>query len=196
MKKFSFISFSFFLCMLLGNSLIAQTYYPIVDTYIDQNVKEKPGTPSTLLVRTTSTTTRIAFLEFDVSNFKGTLDNAKLNLYLSSNNGLFGTEIIDVYEVTSGIISDTITWSGYSAKASGIVIAPDPTASTSITTSASEPNYGWYEWDITPIVQNNIGKTDKVIVALKMRSTSLYARFYSKEGSGNRKPNIKLKAKK
>lgn len=191
MKKIILFTLFLLTTMSINNLLLGQTYIPTVDTYIDQNspgisygTSSNPG----LLLRTTSTATRISFFEFDIAGFIGTVVKAELNLYFLSNNNFYGTDIVDAYEVT-GTISNDLTWNNH---LQNLTIASQPTASISITTSSAEPNYGYYKWDITSIAQANAGTTNKVKLALKMRGSTLYGRFYSQEGTGVNKPKLEI----
>jgi hypothetical protein len=179
MKKSTITIVILLLITALNSSLFAQRFAPAIDTYIDKttaNVDKSYGTSPNFLVRNTSTTERITFLEFNIGDFSEQVSKAELCLYLSSVTNT-GTEIVDVYEVTSGTIANDITWTGFNA---AYTLAANPITSLSIANTAT----GWNKFDIKDLVNTvalTSGSNKKIKIALKARNTVLLLYFYSKE---------------
>lgn len=177
MKK----SVIFFIILLLGTvlntSLLAQRFTPAVDTYIAQNVPTTPnGTSTTLLVRTTASFNRVTFLEFNINDFSEQINNAELSLYLSAVTGT-GTETVDVFEVTSGTITNDITWNGFNT---AYTLASEGITSQNIMSSFR----GWCKFQIKDLVNavaSKPGTNKKIKLALKARTSSLLLTFQSSE---------------
>ena len=163
----------------LCTSLWAQRFTPVVDTYIAQNTSTTSyGTSSTLLVKTSASFNRITFLEFDIGDFSQQITNAELSLYLSAVTNT-GTESVDVFEVTSGTISNNINWSGFNTSHT---LAADRITSLDIASSYR----GWCKFqikDLVNVVAAKPGTDKKIKLAIKARTSALLLTFQSSEFS-------------
>jgi sialate O-acetylesterase len=179
MNKTTFSLIVLLVSCALCTSLWAQRYTPVVDTYIAQNTSTTSyGTSSTLLVRTSASFNRVTFLEFNIGDFSQQITNAELSLYLSAVTNA-GTETVDVFEVTSGTITNTITWSGFNT---AYTLAADRITSLDIASSYR----GWCKFQIKDLVNAVAAKpgTDKKIkLAIKARTSALLLTFQSSEST-------------
>lgn len=182
--KQSILKLFFVLCFIaLGSSLFAQRFSPVVDTYIQENYPttvENTTNSSKIEVRNYSSQQRISFVEFNVGDFNEQVSKAELCLWLFSATPASKSEIVEVYEVTSGDINNDITWTNFNG-----TYTLDTTPITTLTISTGTTiadSYGWYRFDIKSLV-NKIaatGGTDKKIkLALKAKNTNLVLDFYS-----------------
>lgn len=183
--KHSILKSVFMLCFIaLGSSLFAQRFFPTVDTYIDQNTTAagvaQGATGATnigkLVLRNYSGQQRISFLEFDLADFGEQVSKAELCLYFFAVSNS-GTETVDVYEVTSGTITNDVTWNGFTGN---YTLASTPITSLDI---PSTP-FGWCRFDIKDLVNTiaaTTGTNKKIKIALKARTTTLLLNFYSTE---------------
>ncbi len=177
MKKSTITLAILLLITALTTSLFAQRFTPTVDTYIDQNV---PGTPNgaatTLVIKNQDTYKRITFMEFDIADFSEQVSKAELCLYVSGNSGTTGNDDIDVFEVTAGTITNTITWTNFNAAYT--------LASTPITSLPLSNGPGWRRFDIKNLVNTvalTSGSNKKIKIALKARGAVLRFDIYASE---------------
>ena len=177
MKK-SILKLTFSLLLLVTcTTLFAQRYFPTVDTYIEQNsptVVENTTNPGKLVIRNIGGSQRISFLEFNIADFSEQVSKAELCLYFYAvtNSGI---ETVDVYEVTSGIIANDITWTGFTGN---YTLASTPITSLDIPATA----IGWCRFDIKSLVNTiaaTAGTNKKIRLAIKSRTTNLLMNFYS-----------------
>lgn len=179
MKKSTITLVILLLITALNSPLFAQRFAPTFDTYIDQtpaNVGISYGTSGSFIVRTTSTQQRITFMEFDIADFSEQVSKAELCLYVSGNSTTTGNDDIDVFEVKTGTINNTITWSGFTYTL----------ASTPITSLNLNNGTGWRKFDIKDLVNTlaaTSGSNKKIKIALKARSNVLYFSFHSSENT-------------
>ena len=157
--------------------LFAQRYFPTVDTYIEQSsptVVENTTNPGKLVLRNIGGSQRISFLEFNIADFSEQVSKAELCLYFYAVTNS-GTETVDVYEVTTGTITNDITWTGFTGN---YTLASTPITSLDIPSTA----IGWCRFEIKTLVNTiaaTAGTNKKIKLALKSRTTNLLMSFYS-----------------
>jgi len=177
-KLITKFTFSFLLIM-CTTSIFAQRYFPTVDTYIEQSsptVVENTINPGKLVLRNIGGSQRISFLEFNIGTFSEQVSKAELCLYFASVTNS-GTETVDVYEVTSGTITNDITWNGFTGN---YTLASTPITSLDISSTA----IGWCRFDIKSLVNTiaaTTGTDKKIKLAIKSRTSNLLMNFYSVE---------------
>jgi len=193
-------SFFTLLCFAaLGNSISAQHIIPTVDTNIDQKLPDAPqGTASGLVIRTSANYNRISFLEFDLSSLNGKLSKAELCMYLFVASAANKSDIVELYEVTSGDINNDITWSNFDGK---YTLSPAPITSLTIATGAAvSDSYGWYRFDIKDYINTKMQTVTakRIIIAVKAKTTNLKLNFYSNDYNGNPeyRPYLNIKPEK
>lgn len=179
MKQSILKLFLLLLVIVASVSLDAQRFFPSVDTYIEQtnpNTVENTTNPGKLVVRKFTNSERITFLEFNVGDFAEQVSKAELCLYFYAVTNS-GTETVDVYEVTSGSVTNDMTWNTMNGN---YTLSAQPVASLDI---PSTP-FGWCRFDIKDMV-NTIAETSgsdkKIKVAFVARTTTLLLNFYSSE---------------
>jgi len=179
MKQSILKLFLLLLVIVASASLDAQRFFPSVDTYIEQtnpNTVENTTNSGKLVVRKYINQERITFLEFNIGDFDEQVSKAELCLYFYAVSNS-GTETVDVYEVTSGSVTNAMTWNTMNGN---YTLSAEPVDSLNI---PSTP-YGWCRFDIKNLVNTiaaTSGSDKKVKVALKARTSTLLLNFYSVE---------------
>lgn len=189
MKKITLKTVLICCSMLLSSGVWAQRFAPTVDTYIDQTAAQadkvqNSTNPHKLVVRKATNQERITFLEFNIGDYKDKAKKAELCMYMFNTNATNAVEEVEVYEVTSGNISNDITWNNFNEN---YTLSDAPISSLTITTGATVGgSYGWYRFDVTSLINSLVtttGVDKKVKVALKAKTTSLLLNFYSQEAN-------------
>ena len=182
-------------CMLLAVSYVnAQTIYPSMDTFVNQNGGGGAGTASVTPYGTTTTfevrnstgsANRIAFMDITVSGISSfsSVSSAILNLYLYYNsNNATGPETVQIYPVASEsvTIDNNSTWtllypSGTQSYTLGSLIT-----SQSVTNSSGNNNK-LYSFDITSLISSLSAGTTKVTLCLKAGTNAAAIDFWSRE---------------
>lgn len=121
----------------------AQTFAPVADARVESGAPTtNRGTSPYLRAETTGTTGEVrSYVKFDVAGLTGTVQSARLRLYVSD-----GTDDGPrVYKATSNTWDEaTITWN--TQPGLGTVVGDDP---------LKVPSGGYVEWDVTSLVAGN-----------------------------------------
>jgi len=138
---------------------------PIADTYVNQAASSTNyGSATTLSVDGSSGAIKRAYLLFDLSELRGTIINANLNLYVTDASA--GT--ISIKRVTSGTWSEnTLTYSNDTLVQGTEVVTFVPSTT------------GWVEIDVASLLVSGL---TQYTLALSTTSTDILA-FSSREGS-------------
>lgn len=185
MKQSILKSVLIYCVFLFSGSVVGQRYFPSVDTYINETPAQVALVQNTtnfhkLEVRKYINQNRISFIEFNIGDFNQQVSKAELCLYLFSSAPANLTEVMEVYQVTSGVIANSITWSNFNGN---YTLSASPVATISITSgSTNGASNGWRKIDIKNLV-NTIaatpGSDKKIKLALKALNSNLVLAFYS-----------------
>jgi len=120
----------------------------------------------------------IEFTNLSALSLAKTINSAKLGLYRYEADPSGNPLILDAYQITSSWAED-LTYSGLPSSNS--------TAESSVTVSGTTD--GWYEWDVTNLVQQWIdGLVPNYGVAIYNQGTGLYQRFVSSDNATATEP--------
>lgn len=180
------ISLTLFLLVTV-NALFAQRFFPTVDTYIQESASTTVANTTyyyKLEVKKGINYNRITFMEFNIGDFSEQVSKAELGLYLMASSPANLTEVVEVYEVTSGTIDNTVTWSNFNSSYS---LNATPITTLSITSGATNTaSNGWCIFDIKNLINTiaaTSGTNKKIKLAFKAQSTNLLLDFYSNEAN-------------
>jgi hypothetical protein len=185
MKQSILKSVLIYCVFLFSGSVVGQRYFPSVDTYINETPAQVAVVQNTtnfhkLEIRKYTSQNRISFIEFNIGDFSEQVSKAELCLYLFTSTPASKTEILEVYEVTSGVIANSITWSNFNGN---YTLSASPVATISITSGATNSaSNGWRKLDIKDLVNtvaSTPGSDKKIKLALKALNSNLVLDFYS-----------------
>lgn len=165
------------------------TLNPVADTYIRGGSTSNFGSsPELRLGRDNGGPYMLSLLRFDISAIpSGSLINSATLRWYQSGNRRTQTVAVGAYEITQDWTESGANWNtadgttAWSPVSGGTYNTP-AIDSVSVTTG----NYGWYEWNITPLVQewvDGVSQNYGVQMNFSTINAGTYAIFTSREGT-------------
>ncbi len=157
----------------------------VKDTWVYDNEDFSHGDWGELRANQTTAWDQRIFIEFtDLSALSSaaTINSAKLGLYRYDAYFTGNPVTLDAYQITSSW-AENITYSGLPSYNS--------TAESSVT--VSDTAYGWYEWDVTNLVQQWVeGSATNYGAVIFNHGTGFYQRFVSSDNATATEPSYAL----
>lgn len=152
-------------------------FSPPHDTYVKSDVpNNKFGTATTLRVRKASSVTLNSYLKFNVSGVSGTVQSAKVRLYVSDTSPSGGS----IYTMSNNYVGTATPWIE-----TGLTWNNAPTISgTPLSSVGNAPLNTWVEFEVTPAITGN------GTYSLAISSTNSNAVYYRSDEATSNRPQL------
>ena len=193
MKKLIIICVTTCLILTASNKALSNTTFiqpgptDVKDTYIWDNEDFSHDDWGQLLANDTTAWDQrilIEFTDLSVIPSGATINSAKLGLYRYDAFYNGGSVTLDAYQITSPW-AESVTYSTQPSY--------NPIAESSVTVISIPEGDGWYEWDVTNLVQQWVdGSVTNYGVAIFDHGTGFFQRFVSSDNAIATEPSLAL----